>query len=452
MTDKAFPIIELAEWQSCERTDVKLADEDRVLAKGLSAKGMGRVTIDELRHGIRVTAHSWVGVLRFSNFEVRIVPKLAGDNLGLVEMIDFASGLDALRRCPMVRQLANDGSHLLDLIAMLFAEECERVIRAGLLSDYVDEEDELPIVRGRILADRQVLQRFGRVDRVVCRFDEHKQDVPENQLLAFTLDLCARRSTNSTVRRKTRQLGHVIAGVCDSTNLDLRTASYEIVYDRLNEHYRAAHELAWLLLDALGISDLFATGSTRVFSFLLDMNRLFEAFVREVLKRLVTATGCNVLYQKSDRSIIVHAGTNRPYARVIPDFRIRETASSGRKLVLDAKYKLYDTVRVSTSDIYQAFLYAYAFNSDRDAPTAGLIYPSTDPSGGYHELCVRSAGQLANAKVCLVGLPIPAVLDEMKKNVLGPATESLRKLTSSMLTALPASGSGQFTGNSATVP
>lgn len=49
------------------------------------------------------------------------------------------------------------------------------------------EEDDLPVVRGRLLGDQQVPRRFGRVDRLICRFDEHEQDILENQLLVAAL-------------------------------------------------------------------------------------------------------------------------------------------------------------------------------------------------------------------------------------------------------------------------
>lgn len=288
---------------------------------------------------------------------------------------------------------------------MLLAEETERVLRAGLMSDYVEEEDELPVVRGRLLADRQFLERFGRVDRVICRFDERKQDVPENQLLALALDVSARRATLPLVRRKTRQFGHVLAGVCDPVGLDLRAARHEIVYDRLNEHYRPAHQLAWLMLDSLGITDVFSSGSTRVFSFLFDMNRLFESFVLEVVRQVLAPSDWSVHYQQANRSIICHAETNKPYSRVVPDFLI-QTPPDGARLVMDAKYKLYDSVRVATSDIYQAFLYAYAYGCEAvTTPTAGLIYPAESNDASYEELVVRSAGSLADAKVALSDCP-----------------------------------------------
>jgi len=38
------------------------------------------------------------------------------------------------------------------------------------------------------------------------------------------------------------------------------------VYNRLNEHYREAHALAWLILDGLGIEDLYTGGAHRTFA------------------------------------------------------------------------------------------------------------------------------------------------------------------------------------------
>ena len=49
-----------------------------------------------------------------------------------------------------------------------------------------------------------------------------------------------------------------------------------LTYNRLNAHYETAHQLGWLLFDALGIDDLFVLGEAQSFSFLLNMNQLFE--------------------------------------------------------------------------------------------------------------------------------------------------------------------------------
>ena len=79
-------------------------------------------------------------------------------------------------------------------LALLLAEECRRVVRAGLLADYIEREEDLPILRGRLLLDRQVLRRFGRLDRLECRHDEHERDILENRILAAALRACGRRA------------------------------------------------------------------------------------------------------------------------------------------------------------------------------------------------------------------------------------------------------------------
>jgi 5-methylcytosine-specific restriction enzyme subunit McrC len=106
MNSTALPTVHLGEWDSCERTDLRLTDEDCFLVNSLSEAGAGRLQVDELRQGLRFRSKSWVGVVRFSQFEVRILPKLAGGDLRLVELIEFTTGLDALRRYPSVRRLA----------------------------------------------------------------------------------------------------------------------------------------------------------------------------------------------------------------------------------------------------------------------------------------------------------------------------------------------------------
>ena len=179
-----LPTFQLGEWQSRVIEGETLTAADQQLKQNLEAGEEGRLLVDELRTGVRITARSWVGVVRFERFEVRVVPKLAGDNLGLVEMIEFATGLDALRRASSARTLNAEGAGLFDLLALLFAEAVEVILRGGILADYVEREDELLVLRGRLLADQQMLRRFGQIDRLVCRFDEHEQDIVENQLLA----------------------------------------------------------------------------------------------------------------------------------------------------------------------------------------------------------------------------------------------------------------------------
>jgi len=398
----------------------------------VGASGEPRITVEELRQGLRLTATSWVGLVRFERFELRVVPKLAGENLGLVQMIQFLADLGALRRIPGMRDLPVEDPSLLDFIALLFAEACDRLLRGGLVVDYTEREEDLAAVRGRILADRQVLRRFGQVDRVACRFDEQDHDTLDNRLLAAALRLCRPRVADETVRRRLTALQAIFEQVCTPELLDLGTARGDLFYHRLNEHYRDAHRLAWILLDGSGVKDLLAPGDTSCFAFLIDMNRLFERFIHRLVERLLGRGSWQVRYQRADTSIIWNADTGRSYARVIPDLLV-EDSTTGVRLAIDAKYKRYDERKLASSDIYQSFLYAYAYGAETAprVPRAVLVYPSETGSVSAIRLRVRSAARLGAAEITAVGIPIPAALREASRRERGPVSQALLEMLTS---------------------
>lgn len=409
------------EWGSILVKDAFLTPRDRVLVDKLASGAGNRLLVEDLRSGIRISASSWVGVVRFQEFEVSIVPKLAGENLGLIQMLDYINDLGLLRRTSGSRTMSIQGYNLFDLLALLFAEAVERLVAGGLLSDYVSQEGDLPAVRGRILADRQILHRFGRVDRVECRYDERKTDILENQIIACALSVALRHVGNEPVWLKLRRLKLVFDSICSIAHLDLNLAQQSIVYHRLNDIYRESHELAWLLFEALGIKDVFHSGETRCFAFLLDMNYLFERFVLQWVRDLLKGKPVRITPQARHRSIIWNVSTGRDYAAVVPDLMLKTQEPPAKKLAVDAKYKKYDDRKFSSGDIFQLFLYAYAFQKERGGvlPASLLIYPSSDPDKVPEELQIKNISGVAGARINILGLHIPTALQEAKTKSFG---------------------------------
>lgn len=419
------PTFTVPEWKPVELKGLVLTDDDRLLATRLTSKS--RLSVDELRDGLlRITARSWVGVVRFKGFDLQIVPKLVGDNLGLVELIDYASGLDTLDRHPAVRTIDGEGNSLFDLIALLLVEACERVARSGLLSDYREIEDDLPVVRGRLLVKTQVLKRFGMINRLECRYDEHVTDIPENQIILAALFACSTRVVHPAVSMRVRRMLAIFSEVCVLDGVDLRMVRSTLLYNRLNDHYREPHDLAWLILDGLGINDVFAAGSHRCFAFLLDMNRLFESFVSRWLGQFLTPSEFRVIPQHSDRTIVWDAILDRSYSTVIPDLLVERKDQPGRYLPIDAKYKLYDERTISSGDVYQTFLYAYAYGEQHSVvPTAVILYPFSSP--GDSEVCLHIRRSSGAPKAQLRALPIhiPSALREARAKKPGPVATSI---------------------------
>jgi 5-methylcytosine-specific restriction enzyme subunit McrC len=416
------------EWETRIFPGAALTPSDRTLAQALSQGGLGRLQVDELLGGIRIDARSWVGVVRFTHVDVHVVPKLAGDHLGLVRLIDYATGLDALERYPAVNELAVGGARLFDLLALLFAESCEWLLRRGLHAEYRETEDSLPVVRGRILGDRQLLKRFGRLDRLECRYDEHTSDIAENQIIAAALMACAARVRDERVGLRIRRLRGIFAEASDPSALDLRSIRSDLVYNRLTERYRESHSLSWLILDWLGIDDLYAPGSARCFSFLLDMNVLFELFLRRWLASVLIGTPLRLDPKRGESSVIWNCDAARPYGHVVPDMVVRGPGDPPRRVALDAKYKLYDQKKLNPADIYQAFVYGFALSPAASSapPVSFVLYPASTAAIPVVRLQVRKIAGEPGGQLVALGVHIPTALDEAEGGRIGPLSQALR--------------------------
>lgn len=119
-------------------------------------------------------------------------------------------------------------------------------------------------------------------------------------------------------------------------------------------------------------------------------NVLFERFIAQVLEDSAAGTSFRVDRQSLTGSIIVDALTGRTYTRVRPDALVRDIERD-ETYPVDTKYKLYDERHVAPEDVYQAFLYAFAFHSGHGPRQASLVYPS-DRSEVNQRLAVRGSG------------------------------------------------------------
>jgi 5-methylcytosine-specific restriction enzyme subunit McrC len=311
-------------------------------------------------------------------------------------MLEYASDLGALARLETARTLASDrDGSLVDLLALLLAEGSIEIAKRGMLQDYVTREEALPTVRGRLLAYEQATRRFGQVAVVECRYDELETDIPENQLLAAGLSVAKR--------------------VVD--------------YNRRNQHYRSAHQVASLFVRSLAVSDLYSPGSSDSFAFLLDMNRLFEDFVTRLLRDAFADTPVRVRPQVRDRTLITDARSGKPYAAVIPDILLEWGSETARQVPVDAKYKLYDERKIDQSDIYQTFFYAWAYAGREEAADARafILYPGRGGSPGEHLRAQARAGD-RGATIRAIAVDVPEMLRTIREGRRPAAAELMSAL------------------------
>ena len=405
--------INLVEYETRFIDGLSLDPIDRRLRRELESTEpkKARLVIEERDGGLFFKASYWVGVAHFQNFSVQVKPKLVGSEHALLDMLAFSTHAFDFRAFIAKRtyQAAEDAP-LVEWFAYMLLYEVETLLQHGLLSDYVEKENLLPAVRGRILYDQQILKRFGVVDKIYCRFDERTQDILENQILSLGLSIASRLVSNRILKRRLKNLVSEFGYIANHESLNRKDAR-RISHNSLNVHYRDAHNIVFLLMDNVGLDSFYDSGDTRGTSFFLNMITIFEKFVTRLTK-VTLGKRFRVDFQHRDASIIRYSD-GEPYREIRPDVLVQER-STRRYLPIDAKYKLFDDKKISSADIYQLSFHANAYNEE-GLPAALIIYPK--PEGHKVDvLHLQNARKLEMGRLVTLGIDIPAFLESNRLN------------------------------------
>lgn len=172
-----------------------------------------------------------------------------------------------------------------DLLAIVLARGTLRLLKRGVDRDYLNREQALRSVRGKIHVSATVTRALRTRGEVACRFDELSEDVLANRIIAATLRALLRvDSMSSCVRREVE----LVSGRFPRLS-PLRITATDftgVVIHRNNRVYRFLLDVCRLIHDNL-ISDQSATGALRFRDFRDDeatMHKLFEDFVRNFFK------------------------------------------------------------------------------------------------------------------------------------------------------------------------
>ncbi|MEU4689122.1 hypothetical protein [Actinoplanes sp. NPDC023714] len=272
---------------------------------------------------------------------------------------DLATLLGLGRGTAHLEESATPGSGgpgLVDLIALAFVREAERVASQGLAKAYQRRAFTRPPYPGAPSATLHLRAHAGRPDRLATSANRLTPDVPLNRLVAAAhRRLSGLPYPDARLGTRVRALDPVFRGITVAPG---RPAAIGPVPAR----YRELERLARLLLDDSGILPTGA-GLSGV-SVMFDMTRIWETYVGAWLRR--RSPGLTVAGQQP----IPLTGSG-PRRTGVADFVVYE---AGRPVaVYDAKYRPWRPAP-STDEIYQLFTYAQRLG----VTEAALVYPAAE--------------------------------------------------------------------------
>ena len=314
---------------------------------------------------------------------VEVLPKVGNqddvevDRASLKRMWSFASDLN-LREHDARAGVEDDNSPLNEYLARRFLDEVDVLISRGLRSQYVECEDNLSTVRGRLLVSQNLRKNLLSPQRFYCRFEEFSPDRPENRLIRSAVLKLSRCSVDSDNRRRAFHLNERLHEIPVSSNISSDLSRWK--HDRLMTDYRDIRQTCRWILQDLNPSPI--AGRAQMFGCFVRMNDVFERYVGRWMDIRLRASG-------RSEHVLVQGQRNRPRAspasrqlcsfgngkfqNMRPDSIVID-ADRNCIAVMDAKWKNPNPggAIASREDMLQMFAYARHWLTD-DNPADCLI-------------------------------------------------------------------------------
>jgi 5-methylcytosine-specific restriction enzyme subunit McrC len=337
-----------------------------------------------LRQGIKLT--SYVGVIQIPGLTLEILPKLDDPHRVRAAETSPAHWQAVLLRLlratyqlpvtvPSGAALAQARHSMLELFIIAFLTQTETLLRQGLRKQYRPVEANRQVLRGRLLFAQQLRHNLVHAEQFYSRAQTYDATHALNALLRQALHVATTAATSEPVLTRARCM---FAQWPDM--LPVPVPAEMPMLTHATARYGAALKLAMLLLQQY--SPALQTGQTAAVALLFDMNRLFESYVAQQLRRAAPFLNCQVATQASQP--LWHDVAVRPDIVV--------TLPGGSTVVLDTKWKVPTSQRPTAADLQQLFAYCHLWGAAHGL----LVYPNPSAELGLLLQQPYAPGRLAS--------------------------------------------------------
>ncbi|WP_319408744.1 5-methylcytosine-specific restriction endonuclease system specificity protein McrC [uncultured Desulfosarcina sp.] len=175
-------------------------------------------------------------------------------------------------------------NNALDLLACVLYRGVSRLLKKGLDRGYVEQEEALGFIHGRIDLNYTVLHGLQHKGRVRCRFDELIHDVLHNRIIKSTIRrLLYAEDLDSSLKEKLRGIYRRLQGI---EEIRLKPSVFsDVIFHKNNRYYRFLLHVCELIVSYTMPSE--HKGSYRFIDFLSDKKRMWQIFQQFIFNFLV---------------------------------------------------------------------------------------------------------------------------------------------------------------------
>lgn len=332
--------------------------------------------------GDTVTFNSYVGIIELpSGFQIEILPKVSlgeDDNNAKTKRI-FLKMLSCLKdfdgKVFSSASLNADKMNLYEIFIRMYIQEAWTLVKRGIKSDYISNEDNLSVYKGKLNVSRHITLNAAHKERFYMMFDEYQVNRPENKLIKTTLLKLLSITRNTDNAREIKQLLYSFELVEESDNYEKDFSKVSLT--RGMKEYELL--IQWAKIFLLNKSFTTFSGKNSGKALLFPMEQVFEAYIAKQVKLLFENQSNGMISVSAQDSGYYLFDEPRKF-KLRPDIVIKNALSEKHKVVImDTKWKRLNRNPASNYGISQADMYQmYAYSKKYRTPDIWLIYPIND--------------------------------------------------------------------------
>lgn len=337
-----------------------------------------------------IKARNYVGVLRYKNYQFEILPKLLNiEKLekdkennedknktailkNLLYMLSLTKKLDIKES--EIAKISKSKNPFLEILIKIYANSLFECLKRFVPKNYVIEEDNLNFLKGKLLFSKHIIKNSVNQAKFYCQYDEFSENNLLNQLFYYVSRLLYFVSNDNENKRI---LKFITDFFCD---IDFKKINiYKIRNLKLTKNqtaFQKPFDLAKMFLENSSID--MNQHKIKTISLLWDMNKLFEEFIFEFIRRNKDKINENITEIKAQKhnKLLVCEDDNEEYGNTYVDIFL---TLNGKKIILDTKYKLNNGEKkdFANADIFQMLAYETIHTTEKVVTNkAILIYPT----------------------------------------------------------------------------
>jgi len=366
---------------------------------------------------VRAENTSYAGIIQLDKTRIHFSTKVKSN---LFYMLSFLKDEKEFHFDSDIIIDIKEGQNFFDILGRLFLNELEEIFKKGFYKKYVRKEENLSFLKGKMLFSKQLINDIRKTPKFYCSYEDLTYDNLENQIvLKATALLIPLIRFNDKIKSELIRYRYILNEEVILRNV-LPEECNRVQYNKLNECYEPIIQFSRAVLQYHFIRSAHK-GASKGFNFIVNMNRVYEDFITEIVKELINEdpvfTDYIVEAQKRFDSLVKEREVVTK-----PDVILRKKNSSEYPLLIDTKYKRQE----NNADYYQVIAYALAIKT---VETCLLIYPATDEKDDIRELTIdRECFELERPDIKIYTIRVNLFLDESLefKEYIGKIKEGVK--------------------------